>query len=186
MHWRESATKIAFGLTLFVGIFASIAFIQSSRVNVCDLGRNVKLIGILGEPLGTAVKIKGKWHLPREPEKDSNIQFSVLSIDDRKLDMPLVFYLRQLQITEDGIHELPLRNMELNGQEWTMIAYETGTLYVHGNFYPEATIEKDRDPNSVFTSTPMRYFNSQLIARRIELKMEQTNNGVNPSPQLSR
>jgi hypothetical protein len=59
-----------------------------------------------------------------------------------------------LNITEDGKHRLPLVDMQLEGQEWDMIAYETGELWVHTNLYPEDHIPDD--PNTVLAFTTQR------------------------------
>lgn len=144
--------------------------VQTGRVNVRDLGRNTKLIGILDEPLGTELKVRGKWHFPSKPEKDSSVRMSIVSVNDRELDTPVVYFLGQLNITEDGKHRLPLADMQLAGQEWSMIAYETGELWVHTDLYPEEQIPDD--PNTVLTFTTtaswQRYFTPMLVARRID------------------
>lgn len=176
--------KIIFRIFLLL-ILGSTAFVQTSRLNVRDLGRSTELIGVLGEPLGTELRVRGKWDFPSEREKDSSVRLSIESVNDRELNPPVVFFIAQLNITEDGKHRLPLVDMQLEGQEWDMIAYETGELWVHTNLYPEDHIPDDPNTVLAFTTsaTWQSYFTPMLVARKIDKSgpKERTNNEVKPS-----
>lgn len=165
---RSLQKKLLVSILLLL-ILVSTAFVKATRLSVRDLGRHTELVGILGEPLGTELRVKGKWHFPSEPEKDMSVRLSIVSVNDRELNPPAVYFLGQLNISEDGEHRLPLVDMQLAGQEWSMIAYETGELYVHTNLYPEEEIPEDPTTVLKFTTSAswQRYFTPMLVARRI-------------------
>lgn len=102
-------------------------------INVDDIGKSVTLIGRLGKPLGTRMEIRGRWSTPEFPVKDDSPRFTVTHIDGKKIDKPVEFNIGQIEAKirdkaanpQDAIPNYKEWD-SLEGQEWTMTAYETG------------------------------------------------------------
>jgi hypothetical protein len=52
-------------------------------INVEDIGDSVILIGRLGKPLGTKMKMRGLWSMPEAVQKDNSPRFTVTHIDGK-------------------------------------------------------------------------------------------------------
>jgi hypothetical protein len=104
---------------------------QSRLINVESIGRTVTLVGRLGKPLGTKATIEGTWSFPTEIVKDFSARFTVTRVDGKRLERPVEFNVAQLTVmTRNHQNALPAYEQQrsLAGQEWSMIAYETGYI----------------------------------------------------------
>lgn len=111
------------------------------QISVDDLGKTAELVGRLGKPLGTWVTIKGKWALPDGRVKDYSLRFAVTYVNDVKLKQPVEFNVAQVSVANSrGESVIPERKnqIQLDGQTWTLKAYETGELHFSPPEYYEA------------------------------------------------
>ena len=103
------------------------------EISVDEIGKNLILIGRLKKPLGTLMTIRGKWSYPDGRVKDYSLRFTVTHVDGQELPEPVEFNVAQLKVvTKAGSNAIPSyeSHKQLVGVEWTLRAYETGSLYV--------------------------------------------------------
>lgn len=101
------------------------------EVSVDEIDKSLVLIGRLRKPLGTLMTVRGKWSYPEEPAKDSSLRFTVSHLDGKELGKPVEFNVRQLDVvTKKGSKAIPSYDghPRLAGKEWTLRAYETGSI----------------------------------------------------------
>jgi hypothetical protein len=133
------------------------------QISVEEIGKSVVLVGRLGVPLGEKMEISGYWHFPAKPNaKDSSIRFTVTIVNGKKLAQPVEFNHGQLDFSNrEHRNVIPdfKAHRELDGQTWTLIAYETGSIQI--------TPDEYRDKSPVFPVVGMPYytrpFTSQLV-----------------------
>ena len=102
-----------------------------AQIAVDSIGKDTILVGRLKKPIGTLMMMRGKWSYPDERAKDYSLRFTVSHVDDRVLDQPLEFNVNQIDVfTKQGDNALPPyeQHKQLVGVEWTLSAYETGTI----------------------------------------------------------
>ncbi len=127
-------------------------------MSVDEIGRNLILIGRLKKPLGTLMTIRGKWHYPDARGKDDSLRFAVTHVDGHRLAEPLEFDVAQVEVnTKSGKKAIPPyeRQKQLDGAEWTLKAYETGSLLISPPIGPdgkEAVAEQAAYYTRPFTS----------------------------------
>ena len=109
------------------------------------------------------MEMSGNWHFPASPDvKDGSIRFSVTTVNGKKLANPIEFNHEQLHFTDrehrNVIPEYKAQR-KLDGQTWTLIAYETGSIEIIPDEYG--------DESPVFPVVGLPYytrpFTSQLI-----------------------
>jgi hypothetical protein len=134
-------------------------------IRVDSIGKDVTLIGRLGEPLGTKIELQGKWGFPKTIEKDGAIRFTVHTVNQRKITPNVTFNIYQMRLLNSRRREdRPPEDTwaKLEGEEWTLIAYETGSIRI--------TPDEYRAENRVFPQVAMPYytepFTSELVAVR--------------------
>lgn len=134
-------------------------------VNIQDVGTVVKLIGVLGKPLGEKVQIKGRWHLPNDISKDDSLRFTVTHVNSCLLSSPIEYNMKQVRWTRlsDGgrvsgvvdFSELHFK-LEANkrlpapGEEWNCTAYETALVYMPP--------DESGEDNSLFPTIAVPYY----------------------------
>ncbi|MCH9654314.1 MAG: hypothetical protein K0U86_18695 [Planctomycetes bacterium] len=138
------------------------------QVDVSKIGSSVSLIGKLGRPLGTKMKIKGTW-VAYEADGEPP-QFTITQVDGVQLGKPVLFYKQQILATTKGVpHSMgnPFgRSKSFNafsdydpnysyssliGKKWTMMAYETGYISItHSDFNPKEEVH----PSMPYWSRP--------------------------------
>ncbi len=136
----------------------------AQRFSVDEIGRSLLLVGRLGVPLGEKMELSGYWHFPKTPQaKDDSIRFSVTAVNGSQLREPVEFNHEQIDVAD-----LQQRNVipeyknhrELEGQAWTLIAYETGRVQMMPDEYPSKS--------PVFPVAGMPYytkpFTSEIVA----------------------
>ena len=134
------------------------------RVSVEDVGTRLILIGRLGKPLGEKFEIRGYWHFPSNIHvKDYSLRFTVTFIDGKSIEKPIEFNYAQLRFMDSEHNDvIPPRaeHAKLDGEQWTLIAYETGQIRIRPN--------EDGDPSPVFSVGTAPYFarafTSQIVA----------------------
>lgn len=132
------------------------------QVSVEEIGKSVVLIGRLGVPLGEKMEIVGYWHMPPHHEKDPSLRFTVTMVNHRKLTTPVEFCHEQVEFMDADHHHVVPKDrsqQKLDGQYWTLIAYETGRI----NIMPD----EEHAKSPVFQSMQMPYytrpFTSELV-----------------------
>lgn len=103
------------------------------EVSVDEIDKGLVLIGRLGKPLGTLMTVKGKWSYPEEPVKDGSLRFTVSHVDGKELGKPVELNVKQLDVvTKKGSKAIPSYDghARLAGKEWTLRAYETGSIEI--------------------------------------------------------
>jgi hypothetical protein len=102
--------------------------------SVDEVGKHLTLIGRLGKPLGTMMTVRGKWSYPKELVKDGSLRFTVSHVNDQPLGQPFEFNIRQLAVvTKNGTSAIPTSReggAKLAGTEWTIRAYESGSVEI--------------------------------------------------------
>jgi hypothetical protein len=123
---------IAFGIAfVYVPLLFGQAKPQPMKISVSEIGRSVTLVGRLGVPLGVKMEIRGRWSMPAKTVKDYSPRFTVTEVNRQKLVNPIEFNIAQVTaLTTEHDNALPdLKNrQQLDGQEWTLLAYETGKV----------------------------------------------------------
>jgi hypothetical protein len=130
----------------------------AQTVSVEDIGTNVTLIGMLGQPLGKVIAIKAHWERPLNT-KDSSLQLVVLAVNDQMLEKPVYFHINQVETVKvDGKLPTPtlVSSENLEGVEWNLRAIEGGHF------------ELDEIYEAVGVGTPglpfyLRRFTSRLV-----------------------
>ena len=130
------------------------------RVASEQIGKDVELIGVLGRKLGKRFTISGTWHFPKKfHPKTYSLRFSVTAVDGKQLPKPVEFNVGQLKVLDGtGVSVIPPweKHDELDGQQWTFAAYETGELNFPTNWYDEnASQDIVASPYYFKTFTPM-------------------------------
>ncbi|HUY90676.1 MAG TPA: hypothetical protein VMV10_18215 [Pirellulales bacterium] len=103
------------------------------RISVEEIGKTADLIGRLGKPLGTWVTVKGKWALPKKVVKDFSLRFTVTHVNGAKLEKAVEFHVTQIMAVDrrgKSIMPKPENRRKLDGQTWTLNAYETGEFHI--------------------------------------------------------
>lgn len=106
------------------------------QASVDDIGKNLILVGRLQKPLGTMMTVRGRWRIPDGVPKDASPRFTVSHVEGKRLDQPIEFHIAQLSVfTKRGASAIPPhdRQSDLDGVEWTLWAYEIGSV----ELYPE-------------------------------------------------
>jgi len=134
-----------------------------TAIQVTDIGNSVTLIGRLGVPLGHKMTLQGVWSYPRTTVKDFSPRFTILTVNGKPLNQPVVLNIAQIRVmTHDHLDALPERAnwRGLEGQRWSMMAYETGHIGLVPDEYNETS--------PVFPVVGLPYytrpFTSELIA----------------------
>jgi hypothetical protein len=131
----------------------------SKTVNARDLFTKIKVIGILGEPLGALTTIRGKWH--QVNWKDTEWLFRVSHING-KPTTALVDFKREgirpiysagtpattrgvawdWKVLHNGKHKPPAVANLKEGEEWEMMGTESGSFVVglSDQFWDEAAV----------------------------------------------
>lgn len=132
--------RLCFGVLLLVMTFAlakspSTTTAESRKhmtdVSVEDIGTKVRLVGRLGVPLGEMMTLTGIWAFPDDNVKDASIRFTVMDVNGKRLDNPVVFNVSQMGVlSKQGENVIPPRkeHRNLDGLTWTMRAYESGRV----------------------------------------------------------
>lgn len=110
-------------------------------VSVEEIGKTADLIGRLGKPLGTMVTIKGKWALPNRAVKSYSLRFTVTEVNGAQLEKPLEFDIAQIiAVDSRGKSIMPKSEncRKVDGQTWTLKAYETGRFHITPPEYDKA------------------------------------------------
>ena len=157
------ATVLALGLRLAMAPTAAAKDDGGKvQVSVDDLGKSAELIGRLGKPLGTWVTIQGKWTLPKAVVKEYSPRFMATHVDGAKLEQPVEFNIGQVEaVDSSGKSVMPKseNRRKLDGQTWTLKAYETGEFHITPPEYYEAI---GVVPGSVQTPYYFRKFTSRI------------------------
>ncbi|WP_345327489.1 hypothetical protein [Novipirellula rosea] len=106
------------------------------------IGKSVTLVGRLGKPLATKLQLRGRWkvqEVSRVPNyMRSPVRFVVFEVDGKQLAESVEFGHDQIEAeflkwpTSDHTavpirtNAMPSKPESLDGEEWTMTAYETG------------------------------------------------------------
>lgn len=133
------------------------------HVSVDDLGKSAELIGRLGKPLGTWVTIKGKWALPKAVVKEYSPRFMATHVDGAKLEKPVEFNIGQVEAVDSSgksVMPKPENRRKLDGQTWTLEAYESGEFHITPPEYYEAI---GVVPGSVQTPYYFGKFTSEIV-----------------------
>lgn len=132
------------------------------EISVEELGKTADLIGRLGKPLGSWVTIKGKWALPDRRVKDYSLKFTVTHVNDVKLKQPVEFNVAQVSVANSrGESVIPKHEnqKQLDGQTWTLKAYETGEFHITPPEYYKAI---GVEPGSMQEAYYTRPFTSRI------------------------
>jgi hypothetical protein len=162
----------AIAVTSFAAfVIAPFGIGQSTRpqqtVHVDSIGRDVTLIGRLGEPLGTKMTLQGKWGFPETIAKDGSIRFTVHSVNRKPISPQVTFNIYQMRLLDSERREArPSENTwtELNEDEWTMVAYETGCIRITPDEYRNAKRDFPQIAMPYYTEP----FTSELVAVRVQ------------------
>lgn len=103
------------------------------QISVDEIGTSVVLVGRLGVPLGKKMEVSGYWHFPVPDAKDASIRFTVTTVNGKKLAKPIEFNHEQLDFSNrEHRNVIPAfkGRRELDGQTWTLSAYETGSIQI--------------------------------------------------------
>ena len=129
-------------------------------ISVEEIGKSIVLVGRLGVPLGEKMEICGYWHFPAPPhEKDSSIRFTVTIVNGTKLAKPVEFNNGQLNfLNREHLNVIPdyKAHRELDGQTWTVMAYETGCIRI--------TPDEYWDESPVFPVVQVPYYTRALTS----------------------
>ena len=128
---------------------------QNVVIHVDDIGKirpigiAVTLVGRLGKPLATKLQLRGRWKVlqgSRMPKYiQSPVRFVVFEVDGSQLAEGVEFVHDQVKAeflkwpTDDHTavpirtNAIPSRPESLDGEEWTMTAYETGCFIASPN-----------------------------------------------------
>ena len=113
--------------------------VPPQQVSVEEIGKSIVLVGRLGVPLGEKMEICGYWHFPALPhEKDSSIRFTVTVVNGTRLAKPVEFNHEQLHFyNREHFNAIPAfkAHRTLDGQTWTLAAYETGRIGIRPGEY---------------------------------------------------
>lgn len=159
MSTLNGPRRIALVAIAFVAVIASSQGAEpTTAVRVTEIGGDVQLIGRLGEPLGTMLTVVGTWSFPDQsagPTKDYSLRFSISHVGGNRLPHPVVVPVHSVHVTErNGTNAIPdARNhVTLDGQRWTLRAYETGRFTVVPDEYWKHTGYPAMVPEPAFAS----------------------------------
>ena len=134
-----------------------------TQISTERIGGDIELTGYLGKVLGTTVEVSGQWHYPASDGKDYSIRFTVKSLDGMTLANPVEFNVAQLRIADDsGMNQIPdyKHHKQLEGKQWTFMAYETGRITVSPKWY-----DKSHVPGSIAAPYYTKPFTPILVGR---------------------
>jgi hypothetical protein len=100
-----------------------------AAVSVEDIGTRVTLVGRLGQPLGKMMEVRGTWKYPSRDVKDYSLRFHATHVNGKTLETPVEFNISQIKaVSQRGVDAIPRgeKRKALDGDIWTMRAYETG------------------------------------------------------------
>ena len=125
---------------------------KMNEVLASDLIKNIKIIGQLGTPLGTMVKVRGRWKQPPEPNKSQFPRFYITQINDKVLNKEME-YQHVVSIYPRGQADIEINSVKwdwsshvgginaptsVEDQEWELIGVETGRV----NIYPSDVMKE--------------------------------------------
>ncbi|WP_413432578.1 hypothetical protein [Crateriforma spongiae] len=149
-------------------------------IHVDDIGRrigeknSVTLVGRLGEPLATKLQLSGRWQMsPRPPRTvypmHPSVKFVVFEVNGSQLPKSVEFDAAQVKAeflkwpTDDQTavpirtNAIPSKPESIDGEEWTMTAYETG------RFIAVPSERGDRKVFSLVYALDYNQFRSHII-----------------------
>lgn len=132
------------------------------KIPVEEIGKTVVLIGRLGVPLGEKMEVSGYWQVPKYEGKAESTRFVVSTVNGTQLPKPLPFDYYQLDLSDTERRKIVVdrkAQRALDGQRWTLTAYETGRIHITPN--------EQGSKSPVFLSVQMpqytRPFTSELV-----------------------
>jgi hypothetical protein len=142
-----------------------------SEVRTKDFLEKTKVIGELGQPLGTLVIIRGRWE-KSNAGKGEDYYFVISYVNGRRLNKPIEW--RSSQISPD--YHLRKQKDYSEGDRWVLRGYETGKFSgIVGEAYQELWDELGKknqekqkwlysdDMNMPFPQSPSFHFESQFF-----------------------
>ncbi len=127
-------------------------------IPIDQIGREVRLIGRLGHPLGEMMTVEGSWGGPKGLEKESSLRFFVSSVDGKPLENPVEFYVERVNArNKSGAKVTPA-----SGDRWTMHAFETGDYF---GAVPKKYTDELHKPEQAASQAPAWHwqFSAKLI-----------------------
>jgi hypothetical protein len=95
----------------------------SGAVNASELGHKVSVIGKLGLPIGTAVTLRGKWHLTKsEIDKWQSGYYEVTEMNGKQIDSHVIFTGLCKEVDNDDF-------TPWDGDLWEIRGYESGGIF---------------------------------------------------------
>ncbi|WP_422929158.1 hypothetical protein [Singulisphaera sp. PoT] len=134
--------NVIFALLLLIACLPSLSkeddAVVSVKVEDISSGK-VKLIGRLGVPLRTDVKIEGTWDYPNYETEDGGLRFNVNLVDGKKPAKPIEFDIHLISVTtNEGKDVMPTyeNRGSLKGKTWILTANESGYINSQINIFP--------------------------------------------------
>ena len=75
---------------------------STTYVAVNDIGKQVTLVGRLGQPLGTVVKIKARWERPQDFKDTGAWRLNVLAVNGVALGETCYFHIALVETVKHG------------------------------------------------------------------------------------
>ncbi len=138
------------------------------KFSVEEIGKTVVLIGRLGMPLGEKMEIAGYWHMPKRDQKDGSIRFIVTTVNRKQLANPVEFSHEQVQFMDANHHNVVPEfksQPALDGQRWTLTAYETGRIQI--------TPDEYYSKSPVFPVVQVPYYTRPFTSELVSVVMRQ-------------
>ncbi|MEZ6049581.1 MAG: hypothetical protein R3C11_29175 [Planctomycetaceae bacterium] len=149
---------------------ASPSSLDQNQIKTTDVGKKVKIIGLLNKPLWEIIKLEGDWIRPDvHLDQENGLVFKVLSINDEAPDEPILipgdkFERHEVIDQVEGVEPIPAPR---EYDRWTLNVYETGRTWgVPKEIYKQFNLDPAA-PASGFT-TDINYLNVLKVETRKE------------------
>ncbi|MEI8382872.1 MAG: hypothetical protein WCJ09_22320, partial [Planctomycetota bacterium] len=162
---------VTIGLLFIIGSIVSVTGSKSTAqqqadailrsVNASDVGRTVKIIGLLGKPMTEPVAIKGHWIFDKG-SKASSYVFRVTMVAGKQLDEPVDF--NQCVVSLDAVRVTD--DVSALGETWTCVAIELGQFRNITERNWRLFYDKDTKPGTWLRYGDGPFVSELLLAKR--------------------
>jgi hypothetical protein len=143
---------------------------MARTVASCELMTRIRIIGLMGHPLGEMISIEGVWY-SRPRSKDGNARFRVMRINGVQLKRPVDFgpgLVSPLDRQGYGPNRILEHLKEIEpeiGDVWELRGFETGAVRgLSGQALKELGLAVQQPYSNAFV-TEFRYVRATLVRR---------------------